>query len=476
MSPDRTFIAPAAAPHPKTKVALGAKKAATKPAVDPPIADVPDPTPTDASSGGGAAPDLQVTLGPSQRGKEKRQEAEIEESKRSEIKAPTARRRKGFMVSIFSSYALKITEDMSGASHCGLLSLAILVLTTFVSPTSQRMDENGLKTETFLSPKVEHEPGSVSNKYLYDIGFPKGHIAIKRFDAEVVDEAGHSVPLHQAYIHHWAVRRYYKPLGHQYSNNDSYKLAMNAGVCDSLPQYFGLGAETRRTDTHVPDPYGIEVGNPPEGYEDAWVLNLHTIDTRDTVDSLRCLECKCELYNVTVDGFGDPIGDVYTGGIRCCYDGVRCRLKDGYSSDVTKVYYMKYTVTYVDWNPSIVPVKIYIFDVADTLEWRESLQRHHCWDGQTICSSFPIYGEGTEPGNEAGYIVGMTTCYPQPGSIKIVEGEMLTIASNYSTRMSHTGVMGMFYILVAEPLQKCNSTLQAQPEIGETTVNPADDL
>nr|GME20396.1 Stress up-regulated Nod 19 protein [Ipomoea batatas] len=419
---------------------------------------------------------------------------------------------------------------MSGASRCRLLSLAILVLTTFVSPTSQRMDENGLKTETFLSPKVEHEPGSVSNKYLYDIGFPKGHIAVKRFDAEVVDEAGYSVPLHQAYIHHWAVRRYYKPLGH-HSNNDSkttYKLAMNAGVCDSLPQYFGLGAETRKTDTHVPDPYGIEVGNPPEGYEDAWVLNLHTIDTRGTVDSLRCLECKCELYNVTVDGFGDPIGDVYTGGIRCCYDGVRCRLKDGYSSDVTKVYYMKYTVTYVDWNPSIVPVKIYIFDVADTLEWRESLQRHHCWieyevescsgsmtnekcvvtksvsvnlanggdviyavahqhiggigstlygeDGQTICSSFPIYGEGTEAGNEAGYIVGMTTCYPQPGSIKIVEGEMLTIASNYSARLSHTGVMGMFYILVAEPLQICNSTLQAQLEIGETTVNPADDL
>ncbi|XP_031124218.1 uncharacterized protein LOC116026932 [Ipomoea triloba] len=121
----------------------------------------------------------------------------------------------------------------------------------------------------------------------------------------MVDEAGRSVPLHQAYIHHravWVVRRYYKPLGDQ-SNNDStstYKLAMNAGVYDSLLQYFGLGAETRRTDTHVSNAYGIEVGNPPEGYEDAWVLNLHTIDTRGTVGNLRCLECKCELYNVTV--------------------------------------------------------------------------------------------------------------------------------------------------------------------------------
>nr|GLL27265.1 uncharacterized protein LOC109162943 [Ipomoea trifida] len=65
--------------RPKTKVALGAKIATAKPAADPPIIDVPDPAPTDASSGGGAAPDLPITLGPSRRGKEKRQEAEIEE-------------------------------------------------------------------------------------------------------------------------------------------------------------------------------------------------------------------------------------------------------------------------------------------------------------------------------------------------------------------------------------------------------------
>nr|GMC86809.1 serine/arginine repetitive matrix protein 2-like [Ipomoea batatas]GME08096.1 serine/arginine repetitive matrix protein 2-like [Ipomoea batatas] len=79
MSPDRTFIAPAAAPRPKTKVVLGAKRVTAKPTADPPIVDVPDPAPTDASSGGGAAPDLPFTLGPSRRGKEKRQEAEIEE-------------------------------------------------------------------------------------------------------------------------------------------------------------------------------------------------------------------------------------------------------------------------------------------------------------------------------------------------------------------------------------------------------------
>nr|GMD89596.1 serine/arginine repetitive matrix protein 2-like [Ipomoea batatas] len=56
MAPDKAFIAPTAAPRPKTKVALGAKKAAAKPAADPP-----------------------VTHGQSRQGKEKRQEPEIEE-------------------------------------------------------------------------------------------------------------------------------------------------------------------------------------------------------------------------------------------------------------------------------------------------------------------------------------------------------------------------------------------------------------
>lgn len=75
-----------------------------------------------------------------------------------------------------------------------------------------------------------------------------------------------------------------------------------------------------------------------------------------------------------------------------------------------------------------------------------------CWiqDGRVICTSLPIYGEGKEAGNEAGYIVGMSTCYPKPGSVKIADGENLTLESNYSSTQTHTGVMGLFYILVAD--------------------------
>ena len=40
--------------------------------------------------------------------------------------------------------------------------------------------------------------------------------------------------------------------------------------------------------------------------------------------------------------------------------------------------------------------------------------------------STPIYGDGEEAGNEAGYVVGMSTCYPEPGAAKVRDGEALT--------------------------------------------------
>nr|GMD11878.1 Stress up-regulated Nod 19 protein [Ipomoea batatas]GME18977.1 Stress up-regulated Nod 19 protein [Ipomoea batatas] len=429
---------------------------------------------------------------------------------------------------------------MSHSSEWWLLSVAILILTT-VSQTTQTglKTQDGVKTEVFLSPKFELEPGSVSNKFYYDIDFPRGHIAIKEFVAEVVDEAGNSIPLHETYLHHWLVIRYFIRQGvkaPKYHANmgfqeQDYIIVRNSGVCGSpLPQYFGLGSETRKTDTHVPDPYGIETGNPadiPQGYEEKWMLNVHAIDTRGAEDRLGCTECRCSLYNVTEDESAKAIEDDYIGGLRCCYDGTRCRVKEGVQS-IKRSLYLKYTVKYVDWEPSIVPVKIYIFDVTDT--WKKLNDStgynsmHHCKieysvepcstaaaksgcvhtkslsvsfpsggdviygvahqhtggtgstlygeDGRAICSSLPIYGEGMEPGNETGYIVGMTTCYPQPGTVKIGNGESLTILSNYSSHQSHTGVMGLFYILVADPVPESHSFLHSQIKGGEMMILP----
>lgn len=73
-------------------------------------------------------------------------------------------------------------------------------------------------------------------------------------------------------------------------------------------------------------------------------------------------------------------------------------------------------------------------------------------DGSVICSSIAKYGNGTEAGNEKGYVVGMSTCYPRPGSVKISNGETLTLVISYNNSELHTGVMGLFYLLVAEQL------------------------
>ncbi|CAN4092254.1 unnamed protein product [Withania somnifera] len=400
---------------------------------------------------------------------------------------------------------------MTGSSDYHLLSLAVLLLLVPIDGYSQAQStkEDRVKTAVFHSPKFVLEPGSVANKYYYNLDFPKGHIAIKDFNAEVVDEAGDPVPLHEVYLHHWVVVRY-----NQETNNKSNIIAHgNSGMCDDvLNQHFGLGSETRKTVSYIPDPFGIEIGNPmdvPEGFKEGWVLNVHAIDTRGVEDRFGCIECRCNLYNVTKDEDGHDIEPGYFGGLKCCPDKTRCKLKTGFKGP-KKGFYLKYTIKYVDWDPSsIVPVKVYIFDVTDSWKKPENpttVVKHVCQieyqvescsadknvcdctharnksvsfpidgdviygvahqhkgailstlygeDGRVICSSKPIYGKGKSPGDEAGYVVGMSTCYPKPGSIKLREGETVTLVTNYSSAQRHAGVMGLFYILVSEPLPK----------------------
>ncbi|KAK1294649.1 hypothetical protein QJS10_CPA16g00786 [Acorus calamus] len=408
------------------------------------------------------------------------------------------------------------------AHHSQLwLLLCVILLCAVTSQSSQPLTIDGEKSAVFLSPSFVLGPGSVENKYYYNIDFPRGHIALKGFDAEVVDELGNPIPLHDTYLHHWAVMRYYGRARTGTTDNESeselhtsnFIEVRNSGICGTtLGQYFGLGSETRHTETHVPGPYRIEVGNPeeiPDGYEERWLLNVHAIDTRGAEDRLGCTECRCDLYNVTVDEYGGPLKEGYTGGLYCCYDQTQCRVRQGFQG-VHRRLYLRYTVKWVDWDDSaVIPVRIYIFDVTDSgkrstnpfksdanLGCKVEYEVNSCHapsrdnadctdskktrlaiprggdiiygvahqhtggigsalygeDGQELCKSIPVYGEGEEAGNEKGYIVGMSTCYPNPGSVRINDGEVLTLESNYTSSQMHTGVMGLFYILVANPL------------------------
>ncbi|XP_074344938.1 uncharacterized protein LOC141684002 isoform X2 [Apium graveolens] len=431
-----------------------------------------------------------------------------------------------------SYFSFLFTKFLRVNMVCGLQGSFLASIVAFFAMSScysEARVENvyKVKSKVFLSPKLVLERGSVANKIFHDIDFPRGHVALKDFRAEVVDEAGNSVPLQDIYLHHWIVVRYYQRQGVDVSQHDSDAgfrqpsviVMSNAGVChDGLLQYFGLGSETRKTATQIPFPYGIEIGNPeeiPDGYEEKWFLNVHAIDTRGVVERLGCSECQCDLYNVTVDEYGRALNPDYRGGLYCCYDGTRCRVREGFGS-ASRSIHMKYTLKWIDWDKSIRPLHIYILDVTDT--WKildESTglgTKHNCHieynvdrcatdlvdmdcidsrqislslptggdviygvahqhtggtgstlygeDGRVICSSTPTYGEGTEAGNEAGYIVGMSTCYPQPGSVRISDGETLSLVSNYSSAQRHVGVMGLFYILVAEdPLRKSKPSL-----------------
>ncbi|XAR50410.1 hypothetical protein NMG60_11004727 [Bertholletia excelsa] len=397
---------------------------------------------------------------------------------------------------------------MAFGSHDSLFCLITLILAVSLPNSEAHINnENVVKSSTFLSPKFVLGPGSVINHIYYNIDFPKGHIAIKSFDAEVVDEAGNPIPLHETYLHHWVVFRYYIRKGVEvpkYHGNTGFHqsdiiFVQNSGPCGTnLGQYFGLGSETRKTSTHVPDPYGIEVGNPaevPSGYEEKWLMNVHAIDTRGVEDRLGCIECKCDLYNVTVDEYGRPLRPDYKGGLYCCYDQTQCRVKNGFES-FRRGLYMRYTVTWVDWGTSIIEYEVescsmtgvtsdgcadsrrvsLVMPTGGNVVYAVAHQHTggigatlYGEDGRVICTSRPTYGNGKEPGNETGYIVGMSTCYPYPGSVKISDGETLVLESNYSSGQSHVGVMGLFYLLVADaspnPNSFSRSTVEKQEHI-----------
>jgi len=61
------------------------------------------------------------------------------------------------------------------------------------------------------------------------------------------------------------------------------------------------------------------------------------------------------------------------------------------------------------------------------------------------------YGTGRKAGNEKGYLVGMSAFYPKLGSIKIKDGEIVTMESRYKNEF-RTGAMGHMYFYLADRL------------------------
>ena len=160
-----------------------------------------------------------------------------------------------------------------------ILSLSILVMLS--STAYSQINSPNIQSATYLSEKFEVGPGEVVSKGMFDIEFPTGHIGVKSFDVDLVDEQGNSVPLHETYFHHYFAIKYIKNKNKSYAYDSNGNLKpfggaifkRNDGTCNEaiLPHYWGFGSESRGTSTKIPDPFAVEVGNPaniPEGWEE----------------------------------------------------------------------------------------------------------------------------------------------------------------------------------------------------------------
>ncbi|PON71245.1 Stress up-regulated Nod [Parasponia andersonii] len=210
----------------------------------------------------------------------------------------------------------------------------MLVLSSIPFSNSVRI-KNIFKTNSavFLSPEFKMGPGSVINKYYYNIDLPRGHIAVKSFNAEIVDETGHPIPIYETYLHHWVI--YYQPKGNpQKLNESNFELLGNSGVCQDniLGQYYGVGSETRKTPTFGPDPYGIEA------------RKFLMVMRRD----------GWSMCTQLIREAGRWIGMHRVQTLRKAFQGAKMSL------------YLRYTVEWLYWSDFILPVKIYMFDVTDT--------------------------------------------------------------------------------------------------------------
>eukprot|EP00271_Cylindrocystis_brebissonii_P021984 TRINITY_DN8201_c1_g3_i1.p1 TRINITY_DN8201_c1_g3~~TRINITY_DN8201_c1_g3_i1.p1 ORF type:complete len:513 (-),score=80.32 TRINITY_DN8201_c1_g3_i1:498-2036(-) len=405
---------------------------------------------------------------------------------------------------------------------CNMLVLAITTFVLCSVSTSVLADD--IVTKTFLSPPFELAPGEVHKKFYGPLPLPEGHIAIRSFTAELVDADGASIPLSELYLHHWIAVPVLVPDTKTSANDVSEnggvveedkpawitatdgsasfsssslaahvngELLRNDGDCNfAAPQLFGVGAETRRTQPEFPAPYAMEIGNPkavPEGKKSVFFSQIHAIDTRGAVNAKACIECRCDIFNATMTEKGEPLPKDYIGGLRCCYEGVNCRVKDGYKGEKRTIY-LRYTVKYKPFDACVVPVRIFFLDVTDCeVEYnvpgcdsegslagcvdtrsksyvfpysgRVVYAAGHQHVGATgitlegdksglLCDSTPIYGRGTAAGDEAGYVTGMGTCSSSSG-LTVAKGETLTLTSTYSRLGGHTGVMGLFYVAIA---------------------------
>merc|ERR550532_745132 len=203
-----------------------------------------------------------------------------------------------------------------------------------------------VKSETFRSEALPLKAGEVAftnpAKTLLTFPTPGGEYSIVKFGvAEIVDEAGTSVPLSEVYLHHWLIFNDNRP---------------NLGVCGGYLKYnFGIGAESRGTPVEFPDGYGWVSDS-----SDVWGANIHilrTVDLKVNTNSSQALKECIECW----PGQGKPA--CHTASFACCTDGSFCPTNGVVQN--TKNYYFQYTVHYTTDLSIIKPLHVVVLDASN---------------------------------------------------------------------------------------------------------------
>lgn len=211
---------------------------------------------------------------------------------------------------------------------------------------------------------------------------------------------------------------------------------------------FGVGAESRNSNTTMPTGYGYHVDAGT-----TWWANIHLLRTTDLVGGMgaakECIEC---WYGPQKSCETDANGT-----FSCCYSDSTCATVAN-ATTTPKVYYLKYVVDYTRDVSALKPVDTAIlmapscsveYNVISasspnsqqgypsegppgdehlaTYTWRptrdmtfvRAIAHFHTgainvslWiDGHLVCTSMPVYGQEVGvAGNEKGYLVDLTEC------------------------------------------------------------------
>lgn len=176
---------------------------------------------------------------------------------------------------------------------------------------SEWSSADGVLTKVMYSPEVHIRPGQIIMQGDIPVDFIDEPAAVVNMKTDLVDAQGNSVPLSQAYMHHW--------------------LFEGESASQTIPG-FGAGSEYRGLPEGFKKPFALMVGG-----DERWDATLHLLDLRMTPPELHlpslecrrridCAEGPCLQPQVAMapkegkHGVGNLFDD-YPGGLFCCDAG-----------------------------------------------------------------------------------------------------------------------------------------------------------